>query len=848
MRNKFLTKILGATVGLAMAIGVGVGVAANNKPAREVNAAAGDTAISTSFSTTAEYVIKATNSSTDYYLSGTTGDELNKNVNWGTCSTSGAFYKFKLSGSLAEGNADATVTASTKIGGKTYYLKGLTTGKFNLSTTSSSVKLKKSGEIYESAGSYRLRYNHNGGAGGLRWYNGTTGSPAYFVEAAAFGTLDHIKVKTPASKLAFEVGETFSSSGLVLVGYDGADEETANTQTYSSGFTTSLDGHVFIPSDRGNNKTVTVTYSGKTTTYTIGVSGADIFLNYDNSPFGTATSASSDEATVEVAGIQYKNKYGYNYSTNNTIEFGKNTDAYLGNHTVYTNDIDKIVLTWQKYNNSDEIDVYACTSSLSTENAVEVEASNNGLVSTYTFNGEYPFFKICVNSDAHYMEFKSILVFFGEVHHDVDTVSAVIADKTYYAGATMSASDFSVTVTWTNGKADTHPTEDFTWTVNGTANGVLEEKNNNKVIVIYKGVSSVEYDVVGSPAAAKDVINNTVKTKTSLSYSYHAADNPVSDVLDRELTGIAAAGAYADWHDKTDASSAVYDGYSAGGAKLDNPSLQLKSKNSVAGIVTTASGGKAKTITVVWNSATTEGNVVDVYGKDEAYDSPADLYEASTQGTKIGSMAYGTSTSLTIDDDYSFIGIRANDGAVYFDSIEITWLATPIYTYTNVGIRFAGSISESLWATLNTESTIEGFGFLLATSSLAGSTLQEWYEMAWTEDGVDTIDKALGVVCGNGANDYNVAKNFYKEVDANKPVKVDGNYGWNLFKNVPDGNLTTAYTAVAYIRTTNDGIVFLIQESKSAADVAKDMVTADANFDTDNSLNGSLNYLASLAA
>ena len=36
MRNKFLTKILGATLGLAMAIGVGVGVANYNNKAVKV--------------------------------------------------------------------------------------------------------------------------------------------------------------------------------------------------------------------------------------------------------------------------------------------------------------------------------------------------------------------------------------------------------------------------------------------------------------------------------------------------------------------------------------------------------------------------------------------------------------------------------------------------------------------------------------------------------------------------------------------------------------------------------------------------------------------------------------------
>lgn len=95
-------------------------------------------------------------------------------------------------------------------------------------------------------------------------------------EGAAFGTLDHIKISTPASKLAYIVGETFSSSGLVLTGYDGANEATANSQTYYSGYTTNFDDHEFVVGDLGN-KTVTVTYSGKTTTYGITVSNPDTY-------------------------------------------------------------------------------------------------------------------------------------------------------------------------------------------------------------------------------------------------------------------------------------------------------------------------------------------------------------------------------------------------------------------------------------------------------------------------------------------------------------------------------------------------------------------------------------------
>ena len=89
--------------------------------------------------------------------------------------------------------------------------------------------------------------------------------------APVFGDLDHINISTPATKTSFYVGETFSSAGLVLTGYDAYDESTALTETYSSGYTTDFDEKVFTSEDIDEGITVTVTYGGKSTFYYINV-------------------------------------------------------------------------------------------------------------------------------------------------------------------------------------------------------------------------------------------------------------------------------------------------------------------------------------------------------------------------------------------------------------------------------------------------------------------------------------------------------------------------------------------------------------------------------------------------
>ena len=158
-------------------------------------------------------------------------------------------------------------------------------------------------------------------------------------------------------------------------------------------------------------------------------------------------------------------------------------------------------------------------------------------------------------------------------------------------------------------------------------------------------------------------------------------EGQVEDVLTREWTGIEYGAGYSSWSDLTSTSSAKYSGNSAG----SNGAIQLRSNNSNSGIVTTVSGGKVKKIIIEWEANTGNGRTLDIYGKNGAYTDPTDLYNSSTQGTKLGSIIKGTSTELEITDDYTYVGLRSNSGAMYITSITIIWEVAdeePEQTYT----------------------------------------------------------------------------------------------------------------------------------------------------------------------
>ena len=157
-----------------------------------------------------------------------------------------------------------------------------------------------------------------------------------------------------------------------------------------------------------------------------------------------------------------------------------------------------------------------------------------------------------------------------------------------------------------------------------------------------------------------------------------------TDNITVSTTGV-DGNSYVAWKDKSLESAAIYAGKSAKG----NNAIQLNS-TSPNGIISSASGGKARKVTITWESHTTSGRTLDVYGKNSSYSGSANLYgSTSEKGTKLGSIVYGTSTELIIPRDYAFIGLRSSSSAMYISEIAIEWVPCRDFT-----------ISAAGWATL----------------------------------------------------------------------------------------------------------------------------------------------------
>ena len=273
------------------------------------------------------------------------------------------------------------------------------------------------------------------------------------------------------------------------------------------------------------------------------------------------------------------------------------------------------------------------------------------------------------------------------------TITATVAETAEYLGGSAT---FSVTVT--------KPYHTVTFSVNGNTSRtayVQEDAtitfptavatpgdDETKIPEEINGMTFVGWygSTYTHASTAPEYVSTSTTTMGENDVTYYAVyadrtpgtQTTVTDDLTLSTTGVTGT-SYTLWSGKSVTSSAVYAGNSAGG----NSSIQLRSNNNDSGIISTTSGGKVKKVVLVWNSNTSNGRTVDIYGKNSAYSEAADTYDNNKQGTKLGSIVYGTSTELDVTGDYTYVGLCSKSGALYLDKVSITWETGTPDTYSN---------------------------------------------------------------------------------------------------------------------------------------------------------------------
>ena len=272
---------------------------------------------------------------------------------------------------------------------------------------------------------------------------------------------------------------------------------------------------------------------------------------------------------------------------------------------------------------------------------------------------------------------------------EIDATSGVVTAKaagTCTITATIAATDDYKSITATVELTVTAPKHKVTFYQNGEILSEVEVSEDTAIefpvnLTDIEGKTFVGWiasTITGETNDAPTFI--TTATMGTSDVNYYAVfaiktegeNTTTTDVLTANL--IDAGSSYSNWNGKTVSSNAVYAGNSMTGQGV---SIQLRSSNN-SGVISTTSGGNLSKISVVWNNTTSDDRKLDIYGSNTAYSAASDLYNSSKQGTKLGSITYGTSTELAIDDDYNYIGIRSNSGALYLDKISITWEYTPV--------------------------------------------------------------------------------------------------------------------------------------------------------------------------
>lgn len=355
--------------------------------------------------------------------------------------------------------------------------------------------------------------------------------------------------------------------------------------------------------------------------------------------------------------------------------------------------------------------------------------------------------------------------------------------------------------------------EQDTYTVNvGKTLQVKATSDNTDAKITYSIVEpscGCSINANGLITAGSSTATVTIKATTEDDGTYAKGEatctlkviDPNATTVTDELTAAdftATTANYKSFSNVTKESGVVY----AGSTATASDAIQINTTN---GIIVTANkdGYTLKSISVEWNSTTSNERPLNIYGKNEAYTSYTDLTSETKQGTKLGSIVYGNGkpTSLDIEGQYTYIGLTCGKNALYINKITLVWVksSTPTGQFT---------IGEEGYATYYTENAyimpadVEG-GIITGVNGL-------------TQDAGATSTVAVTYSYPAGAT-----------VPAGTPLLLhgpEGTYTYDITtseETAPEGNLLHGADAVnangqTYVAPTNNGTVryYILSHSK----------------------------------
>lgn len=220
---------------------------------------------------------------------------------------------------------------------------------------------------------------------------------------------------------------------------------------------------------------------------------------------------------------------------------------------------------------------------------------------------------------------------------------------------------------------------------------------------------------------------------------------------------------------------------------------------------------------------------------DDGYSSTASVFAGSTTVTATNGVYTINGTEFTVFNDNS--GVASNT-QVRFQKIDIVYrAATPEeivkrtstttqlsyryqgnsvdgFTYSDISIRFGANITKALWDELDTnEHLISGFGVIIADGDLVTNAA----DMAEAMN-----DKVSSTVTTTFTQEVYAIDYFVPVANMASTIGEDANnYFWNLRWTVDEANMDKMYSAVAYIKV-GDEYVLMNMARESVETLAQD--------------------------